>query len=477
MKNLFTIFCLLFFCACTEDFEAVNTNPNGPTEVQPELLFRQVLYGYGNDMGREGFTGGSLLGQHFAMTDFNLFDRHELSSPQEGGDPWPILYTALRDNETVLNAARTNPTAAVYEGPALVMKAYLAMQLTDLFGDVPYFEAFNARRGEVTTPQYDAQEDIYLAPTGVLSNLRSAFISMDQYSGAIPLGGDVLFEGDLSRWQRFAWSLWLKALLRISDREDVAINLLFEEATEAVFIETNAQNAAFAFAASPPNSFPIAEVRDGIFNVFLMSETAQLVYDELDDPRRATFYRPSSGTGDFIGIRNGIVGGSSVDLATFSQPGRVWREETQNLAFNFMTAWEVDFLLAEATLRGFLPGDPTAREYYERGVRKAFEYWRTELPEDYLTEGPAAYDEDRALEQIITQKWIASTGNAYEGWTEWRRTGFPTLLPVQASLNGGQIPVRMPYPNEEQALNFENYSTAAAATDGNSINSPVWWDQ
>jgi hypothetical protein len=98
------------------------------------------------------------------------------------------------------------------------------------------------------------------------------------------------------------------------------------------------------------------------------------------------------------------------------------------------------------------------------------------MPEDYLTTGPAAWDEGNAFEQIITQKWIASIGNAYEGWTEWRRTGFPALKPVEASLNGGLYPVRMPYPNDEQALNFENYQAAAAATQGNSVNVRVWWD-
>jgi hypothetical protein len=47
--------------------------------------------------------------------------------------------------------------------------------------------------------------------------------------------------------------------------------------------------------------------------------------------------------------------------------------------------------------------------------------------------------------------------------------------PVEASLNEGVYPVRMPYPSDEQALNFENFQSAAAATNGNSINTAVWW--
>ncbi|MEL6357766.1 MAG: SusD/RagB family nutrient-binding outer membrane lipoprotein, partial [Bacteroidota bacterium] len=205
MKKLFHFsVCLLLLSACTEDFTAINTNENAPTEVQPSLLLRQVLYGFGDEMSYEGFVAGNLLSQHFAMTDFNLFDRHALSSPQEGGNPWDILYVHLRDNETILQAARENSAFAVYEGPALVMKAYLAATATDLFGDIPYFEAFQGRSTGIITPRYDQQEDIYLAEGGILDNLRSAVIAMDSYDGAIQLGGDIIYNGDLESWIRFA---------------------------------------------------------------------------------------------------------------------------------------------------------------------------------------------------------------------------------------------------------------------------------
>lgn len=67
--------------------------------------------------------------------------------------------------------------------------------------------------------------------------------------------------------------------------------------------------------------------------------------------------------------------------------------------------------------------------------------------------------------------------NGYEGWIEYRRTGFPQLKTLSASLNNDLIPVRMPYPAEEEALNSVNYQDAASRTDGNSINVPVWWDE
>ena len=458
---------------CTRDFAEINTNGNAPSTVQNELLFRQVLYGYGDAMSYEGFVAGNLLSQHFAMIDFNLLDRHALSSPQEGGNPWDVLYVALRDNQTVLDQSRSQPAAAVYEGPALVMKAYLAMRLTDIFGDVPYFEAFSGRTTGVVTPAYDRQEDIYLAPGGILDNLATAVDAMQDYTGAIRLGGDILFDGDLDGWVRFANSLRIKALLRISGREDVADRLrdLYQEGN---YIRTPEQDATFDFASGPPNSFAFATARIGIFNVFLMSLTAERVFDELDDPRVAVLYRPAANTGEYSGIINGIDAATAIVPDDYARPGTIWRENTGDLDFNYLTAWETQLLLAEAAHRGLIAADP--RELYEAGVTLAFQYWQTGLPADYLTSGPAAWDASRGLEQIITQKWIAGIGDAYEGWIEWRRTGYPELLPVEASLNNGLYPVRFPYPADEQALNFDNYRGAAKATDGNSVNVPVWWD-
>ena len=113
---------------------------------------------------------------------------------------------------------------------------------------------------------------------------------------------------------------------------------------------------------------------------------------------------------------------------------------------------------------------------YNTGVTQAFAYWQVEIPETYLS-AEGALSNGNALENIITQKWISNMINGYEGWVEYRRTGFPQLKTISASLNNNLIPIRMPYPSEEEALNSVNYAAAASQTDGNSINVPVWWDK
>lgn len=480
MKNHIYIIAFLALAttiSCTKDFEAINTNPNAPVSVQPSLLLRQVIYNFGEEMSYEGFVAGDLLAQHRTALDFNLFDRHALKSPQLGGNPWPIFYTNLRDNEIILNQSQTTDAFKVYEGPALILKAYITASLTDSYGDVPYFEAFNGVNGTVT-PTYDTQETIYLNDGGILDNLDKGILAIENYTDAIALEGDILFNGDLQAWIRFANALKVKSLIRISDKIDVSADLqtLFDADN---YIKTNAQNAVFDFTNSDPNSFRLAQLRIGDFNNFVLSETMEDILVDLEDPRISTLYRPfsNSTTNAFNGLINGIDATSTaITLANYSLASTLFREDTSTLDANFITAWEVHLAFSEAAAKNLINAD--AQQLYETGVTLAFEYWNTNLPANYLT-GNAAFNnpEKSPLEQIITQKWIANIINGYEGWTEYRRTGFPELKPIAASLNNDLIPVRMPYPDEEATLNSENYEVAASATDNNSINSPVWWNK
>ena len=474
MRYIYTVLVLMLVISCTKDFEEINTNTNAPVTVQPSLLLRQVIYDYGEQMSYEGFTAGNLLGQYSTALDFNLFDRHDLKSPQLGGNPWPIFYQNLRDNEIILNLSQENTAFAVYEGPARIMKAYMAAGLTDLFGDVPYSEAFKGDT-ETVTPVYDSQESIYMDENGVFDNLDKGIAAIENYTGTIALDGDILFNGDLEGWIRFANSLKIKYLMRVSGKIDVAAQLQTIVA-EGNFIDDNSENAIFNFTDGEPNNFRLARLRIGDFNNYVLSETMDEILTGLNDPRIDRLYRPfaNSTDGGHNGLLNGIDASDGVSLADYSLLGTIFRENTGLLDANFMTSMETHFLLAEAAQKGLITAD--TETLYNTGVTQAFDYWQVDLPADYLTVD-AALDDGNALENIITQKWIANSINGYEGWVEYRRTGFPQLKTISASLNNNLIPIRMPYPSEEEALNSVNYTTASNNTLGNSINVPVWWDE
>jgi len=476
MIKLYTwIVLLISVLGCTTDFEDINTNPNAPVDVQPALLLRKVIYDYAENMSYEGFVAGNLLSQHFTMIDFNLFDRHNLSSPQYGGNPWPILYKNLRDISLITDYSNENPTYEVYKGPSFILKALISSTLTDIYGDVPFSEATKGLEGNIN-PKYDSQEAIYLGEHGIIALLNHGIEALENYTGGIQLQGDLLFSGDLDAWVRFANSLKIKALVRISAKSDVS-NELQGIYNSGKYMKSNSQNAVFQFSAGQPNNFRMANLRIGDVNLFVMSQTAFEIFDEWNDPRIALFYRPlSTDNNQFNGLLNGPDASStSISVSDYSLTGIVFRENAAELKANIMTAWETQFLLAEAAERRLISGN--AKDLYESGVKLAFEYWKTEMPANYLNSGKAAFAKigENPIEQIITQKWIANTINGYESWIEYRRTRFPKLKTVSASLNNNLIPVRMPYPADEEALNKVNYEEAKTATNGNSVNAKVWW--
>ncbi len=471
-----SIILVLFLTSCTEDFQEINTNPNAPVDVQPSLLLRQVQWDFAEQMSYEGFVAGNLLGQYFTAIDFNLFDRHSLNEPQFGGNPWSILYVNLRDNEILLEKSLDNPALAVYEGPARIMKAYMSAILTDIFGDVPYQEAFKGKAGNIA-PAFDQQADIYTGADGILDNLEQGISAIESYQGAIPLEGDILFNGNLEAWVKCAHSLQLKYLMRISNQIDVA-NAVQDIYETGNFIQTNAENASFDFQNVPPNNFRMSTARVGDYNLYIMSETIEEVLRDLGDPRMQTFFRP---TGNDANTYQGLLNGPdasqlSISVSDYSLTGTIFRENADLLDANYMTAAETHFLLAEAAVRGYIDAD--AKALYEAAVELSFAYWQTNLPDAYLNSGAAAYGSDGqdVIEQIITQKWLHNIGNGYEGWIEYRRTGFPKLKTISASLNNDLIPARMPYPISELTLNSESYQRVAAQTNNNSVNVAVWWD-
>lgn len=475
-KTIILLFVSFFILSCNKDFEEINTNGNAPSNVEPAYLLRQVIYNYAEEMSYEGFVAGNLLGQYFTQVDFNLFDRHDLSSPQVGGNPWPVMYRNLRDNQIMLGRARSENIYAVYEGPSLIMKAYITASLTDIYGDVPFQAALGGLEGRVS-PEYNGQQSIYMDAGGILDLLDEGLASIDNYTGLQALEGDVLYNGDLQAWKRFAQSLKIKYLMRVSAQVDVSEELqaIYDD---GAYLTNNGSNAVFQFSDGQPNNFRMANLREGDFNLFVMSATIDEVLTNYNDPRRDVFFRPigaDSTQTEYLGLLNGQDASAiSISVSDYSRAGTVFREQTGDLQANLMTAWETSFLLAEAAEKGIISA--SAQQLYEDGVSMAFDYWNTELPSDYLSAENTAYGQNGAdpIEQIITQKWLANIINGYEGWIEYRRTGFPQLKTVSASLNMDLIPAKMPYPADEVTLNVESFVEATGGD--NNVNTPVWWD-
>ena len=141
---------------------------------------------------------------------------------------------------------------------------------------------------------------------------------------------------------------------------------------------------------------------------------------------------------------------------------------------------ELQFLLAEAALKGYITGDP--KTYYDNGVNNAITLWGLTVPTDYFNNPALAWNasgtDDAKLEQIQAQKYYTLFFTDFQQWFEYRRTGHPYLPKGPGLQNDGLMPSRLKYPVYVQSLNSANYNAAVAAMGGpDDLNTKVWWNK
>ena len=315
---------------------------------------------------------------------------------------------------------------------------------------------------------------------------------------------DDVYFGDLTKWYRFTNSLKLRMAVRMSYADPETAKKVAEEAVAAGVITTNADNAFLT----------VAENRSAmVFNDWSDHRVGADIISYMNgyaDPRREKMFTKGvwNNKEDFYGIRIGIdVANKDLFVTTYSSP--VLNESSP---FLWMNAAEVAFLRAEGALRGWNMG-AEAKELYNSAIALSFEqYGVSDKAADYIANTdlkPAVYTDPRSafndtggprsqitiawedegglernLERIITQKWIAIFPLCVEAWSEFRRTGYPKLIPVVENKSGGTIdsnimPRRLWYPPIEYSENSANISSAVTNLLGGPDNggTRLWWDK
>ena len=479
MKKYITLCTIAFLSmvGCTDDFEEINANPNQPEEVSSDLLLSTVITSLANaTVDDGGWDRGNIVAQLTAKINFTGFDRYNWGS--ESG-LWNSFYGILPEINIILeNAMMEDSRNTSYEGMALVLRAYVFANLTDNWGDIPYSEAIAGSEGNFT-PAYDTQEEVY---NGILADLRTAETQLTL--GQPILGGDVLYDGDLTKWRQLANSLRLRYLMRISGKTNVGAEMQ-SILDSGVFIATNEDNASVVYPASTTiDSWPISTGRIGGFDEHRMSETSEAVLKQFGDGRLEAWFQPTDNPDDdpdlFVGLTNGLsednastFNGGASNVSRLNQS--FFYDSPNSVMATIIQTAEVHFIFAEAAQRGLVTGD--AETFYNEGVRLSFEYW--DVDQDvpaYLAQTGVAYDGE--LETIITQKWLASFLVGLEGWYDFRRTGFPSVIvPGPDNVNTDRVPVRFMYPDSEQTLNGTNYQAAVSRFGADDINTKGWWEQ
>ena len=522
---IFIPFVLLSW-GCDKNFEELNVNPNSVSAdiIQFEKLFSTAeLFSSGNSDGHafDGERGNliycSCIIQHLATNGYSYGDKYNFNEEYITAN-WQALYpNAIKQIVDVVENTRDKSNKTNLYNIARIYKAYLFQFLTDLYGDIPYSEAGKAYVGNILLPKYDKQEDIY---ADLLKELDEAATALDENAPNSLGAQDIIYGGDVIKWKQFAYSEMARLAMRMTKVDPDKAKTWIQKAVTGGVMTTNDDNAIVLHYAvndaQVSNNGSGWELITEEAGQFKMSKTFIDFFKSHNDPRLhfyaavstnpgALWNTPNFNLGDTtssiqLGMPNGFDGlGGLVPINTApNYPGNVNKYSIVN-RYTFaradaptfvVTAAETQLLLAEAAQRGWISGN--AKDIYDNAVTLAFTQliqtganWSESAAEaaasSYLAQNP--YNTATGLQQINEQYWVTVFMDEYEAFANWRRSGFPSLTPVNypnASINktGGVIPRRLTYPLEEASTNPDNYNDAVSGlSDGNTMTSRMWWDK
>lgn len=385
---------------------------------------------------------------------------------------------------------------------AQVLRVATMQRLTDLYGPLPYSKV----EGKDLYVPYDSQEVLYKT---MLQELTEAAETLKSYAeqnpNATPMKDfDRVYGGDYSKWALFANSLKLRMAMRIRLVEPALAQQMAEEAVSGGVIETNNDNAAYQPAGR--NSFWTIAQSWG--DCRACADITSYM-DGFKDPRQSKYFDKSAFTGiDYAGLRSA----TDANDDQYKKYSKVRVSETDK--FIWMTAAEVAFLKAEGALCGWNMGGQTddagAKKFYEDGIKLSFEQWGVGDASSYITDAiskqadyvdpnggkenmahlsditikwESSVDNDRKLERIITQKWIAMWPLGQEAWSDYRRTGYPQFFPLvrrpsENKYSTYKVANRLLFATTEYTENAENINAAVGLLGGpDDFITPMWWQK
>lgn len=534
MKKIACILALIsvFTTSCTDDFEAINTDPNktSATVFNPNYLLSQSQFEFGNT-GYSQLLYQSMWSQVLAST-FSYYgngDKYVAAGSFDAykGRVFEETYRAASLSYEMQNLTKDKPEYSNLYNVGAIMKVLCLARITDCYGDVPYTEALRAKDG-ITAPKYDAQSKIYPA---MLADLDAALTGLST-TKAGPTA-DLMYGGDVTKWKKFGYSLMLKLAMRLTKVDPATAKTWAEKAyTGGVFtsvadnakvltdVATNSNNTSNALRV--PDDY--REVRWSKTLIDYLTTTADPRLSAIAEVSQAGLANNTNSdlAGDNtasiqIGLPNGYdLNAGATDIAKHPQyPGasgtgndvaRVGKYSRPRTAIyldrsgvNFVLTYaETELLLAEAKVRGWNVGATSAADHYSNGLKAAtasLAQFNTVSVSDasiktavtamdaFVTKNPLNVSSTEAsLKQINEQLWIATgtTFNFIETWSNWRRSGYPTLTAVvyPNGFSNGTIPRRIPYKVSEASYNTVNYNAAVSLlTGGDTFTSKIWWDK
>ena len=517
IKLLFTIIlCVVAISGCTKGFEELNKNPNTIAlgGVEPSNMIEAMLISGSNALANDMTLYATEIAQASAKSGNVREEQAYIIDNAIYEGRWVIFYRWANsaNHMSQLAVAQNDPN---YQAIGLIMKTYYLAQCTDLFGSIVYSEALKALE-QIFTPRIESQQEVY---TVMMADLEQANAIIDLVKPLSKPERDHLYGGNMANWKKFANTLHLRLLMRVSGRNEAfsptvaqRIKTIVDDPDTYPVFTSNADNAAVKFNASAiyyRNNYNTVDIpnQNGFNDARLTIPFLNLTVYNFDtgdcDPRLKIWGKPTASNG--FKWKGAITAGNkdlgSRDGALYSN--RHWetlvRDDNPNMLMDYA---ELLFIKAEAAFHGWISGN--AKDYYEAAVTASCQRWNelgkyARFPDQngvtaavnitaadiaaMLAQPKAMYD--GTLERIQTQKWVSLFWIVgYEMFNEMRRTGYPDVALGSRILSynrsNGKFMERFGYPQVALNNNSANYRAAildqkGSEDDMSTMVLPVWW--
>lgn len=524
IKIIGTFILVTILAGCDTWEEDINIDPNNPTtggestasyDFEPSEFMLDMLYtvvhGWDYIFWNVCPAVCEYHGKTISLSQGNRHQAWHAFDDSNDGGPWVQGYKAVRYIKSLRNAAIANEDLE-YQAIATIWECYDFFGLTLLFGDIPYSESII--NDAPLNPVYDKQEDIYYT---LIAKLKAAGLSIDP-TAQVDAATDLIFNGDMALWKKFANTLLIRYAMYMSDvapdSAKILLNDILSQPELYPIMESNSDNAFFHYdgvqyksryytlASSKMDEAPFSNVfierlvslKDPRLPVY--AKPAKLAHD---DPTKNVI--PSNpGIDKYAGHIYGITTDNAYASAWnsgsnyASKLGEYFRTEDDkgtatiecaSAPLALATYSEMLFFLAEATEKGWITTGQTAQDYYENAIQAAFDQYDVSFESqkyadafaeqalisavDYLAQDEVNYEGGRdKLTLIAEQKWIASFLMMFEPYFDHRRTMLPPLRASSGAkaymLTGSatKFPARSAYPNSEISTNREHVELANA---------------
>ncbi len=454
--TIIAVFLFTGFNSCRKG-DDLYVNPNAPLSATPASMLSACEVGTFNALESGAVRIASIFMQHTSGVNGQMVQPEQYQPIESDMDNyWNTIYPNMLNCKLIGDNYGDKDPA--YRG---IGKVLLAMNLglaTDMWGDVPYSEAFQGASGNLT-PHYDAQESVL---NSIQTLLDGAITDLANTTNNVtPSGDDFIFGGNTVSWTKIAWTLKARYYMRLSKKAGFDANVVLTDLANG--IAANADNCYAIHGNGGAEGNQWTSFFNNRNGYVVANQTLIDSMGNMTDPRTPyyfdTTYNGNVALGNVIGNLNPAVSNWGPYLGGLDAMGNV----NQAKSIVLVSYAEALFLKAEAEAR---LSNANAVNDLNSAITASIEEvtgaaFAGTLPVIYTAANTTVHT-------VILEKWKAMFANPVESYSDYRRTGFPVLMMNPIGLLP-YIPKRLPTPLQERTSN-PNAPVPSLGT-------PVWYAQ